>query len=146
MQSEPSPPVTEHARLVDTALPTQRHVVLVGSALVGGALLGGILLVWSPTLPNERQRTAAAPPSSRPLPRAVGTANAPVSSGPRGATTPVSGTPSAATRPYTVRAGDTLLAIAEQFGTTVDAIRAANPGLNAEALRVGQEITIPGSQ
>lgn len=45
---------------------------------------------------------------------------------------------------YTVQDGDTLLAIADQFGTTVDAIINANEGLDASTLQVGQEITIPG--
>jgi N-acetylmuramoyl-L-alanine amidase len=48
-----------------------------------------------------------------------------------------------AARKHTIKSGDTLLAIAAQYDTTVDALRAANPGLNETALRVGEEITIP---
>ena len=51
-----------------------------------------------------------------------------------------------AVRRHTIQPGDTLLRIAEQYDTTVDAIRAANPGLSETALRVGAEIVIPASR
>lgn len=44
---------------------------------------------------------------------------------------------------YTVRAGDSLWAIAQRFKTTTAAISAANPGVKASALKVGKELTIP---
>jgi LysM repeat protein len=44
---------------------------------------------------------------------------------------------------YTVQAGDVLSIIARQYGLSVEAIVAANPGLNANRLRVGQQIVIP---
>ncbi|MGE5598131.1 MAG: LysM peptidoglycan-binding domain-containing protein [Bacteroidota bacterium] len=47
---------------------------------------------------------------------------------------------------YTVQAGDTLFAIAQRFGTTVQAILAANPGLDPNRLVVGQRICIPVPQ
>ncbi len=43
---------------------------------------------------------------------------------------------------YVVQQGDTLSLIADRFGTTVDAIRAAN-GLNGDVINVGQVLTIP---
>lgn len=43
---------------------------------------------------------------------------------------------------YTVRAGDTLSAIARQYGTTVQAIMAAN-GLTSTRIYVGQRLVIP---
>lgn len=49
----------------------------------------------------------------------------------------------AGTRRYTIRSGDTLFALARRFGTTVEAILDANPGIDPEALRVGQIICIP---
>jgi LysM repeat protein len=56
-------------------------------------------------------------------------------------------TPTAeATRRHTIQRGDTLLSIAERYDTTVDAIRAANPGLTETALPVGVEIVIPPSR
>ncbi len=45
---------------------------------------------------------------------------------------------------YTVAEGDTLLDIAEQFGTTVEAIIAANDIDDPTALFIGQELIIPG--
>jgi len=46
---------------------------------------------------------------------------------------------------YQVRPGDTFFALARRFGTTVDAIMRVNPGVNPEALLVGQNICIPGA-
>ncbi|HOM01926.1 MAG TPA: LysM peptidoglycan-binding domain-containing protein [Acetivibrio sp.] len=45
--------------------------------------------------------------------------------------------------PYTIRAGDTLAAIARTYGTTVQNIINANPGIDPYYLRVGQEICVP---
>ena len=45
---------------------------------------------------------------------------------------------------YTIRAGDTLFALAQRFGTAVAAILAANPGLDPNNLQVGRMICIPG--
>ena len=44
---------------------------------------------------------------------------------------------------YTIVAGDTLYALARRYGTTVDAIIAANPGINPNNLRIGMQICIP---
>ena len=41
---------------------------------------------------------------------------------------------------YSVRSGDTLGAIAQRFGTTVDALIVLNPGIDPHALRVGQTV------
>ncbi|MBO8127799.1 MAG: DUF3794 domain-containing protein [Peptococcaceae bacterium] len=43
---------------------------------------------------------------------------------------------------YTIKAGDTLFALAQRFRTTVDQIMAVNPGINPNNLQVGQVITI----
>lgn len=45
---------------------------------------------------------------------------------------------------YIVQPGDTLYGIALQFGISVEALEAANPGVDAAALAVGQTLTIPG--
>jgi len=45
---------------------------------------------------------------------------------------------------YTIKSGDTLYSIAQSYGTTVDRIIAANPGINVNNLQVGQQICIPG--
>lgn len=44
---------------------------------------------------------------------------------------------------YTIKPGDTFWLISQQFGTTVDAIMAANPGVSATSLWVGQVINLP---
>ncbi len=46
--------------------------------------------------------------------------------------------------PYTIQAGDTLYFLAQRFGATVAAIVAANPGIDPNALQIGQVICIPG--
>ena len=45
---------------------------------------------------------------------------------------------------YTIQSGDTLFTIATRYNVTVNAILAANPGLDPNNLRVGQIICIPG--
>ena len=47
------------------------------------------------------------------------------------------------TTPYTVRAGDTFYKIAIERNISLDAILAANPGVNPDALQIGQVICIP---
>jgi hypothetical protein len=44
---------------------------------------------------------------------------------------------------YTIQAGDTFYLLAQKYGTTVEAIKQANPGVNPEQLQVGQIINIP---
>jgi peptidoglycan endopeptidase LytF len=49
----------------------------------------------------------------------------------------------AGTRPYTIRSGDTLFAIARRFNVSLDALLDANPGIDPEALQIGQVICVP---
>jgi LysM repeat protein len=58
------------------------------------------------------------------------------------AETPV---PSPTRSQYSVRSGDTLSQIAERFRITVELLLAANPGVNPNALRVGESLLIPAS-
>ncbi|MTI95824.1 MAG: LysM peptidoglycan-binding domain-containing protein, partial [Firmicutes bacterium] len=44
---------------------------------------------------------------------------------------------------YTVQAGDTFFLLAKRFGTTVEAIQAANPGVDPLNLQIGSQICIP---
>lgn len=44
---------------------------------------------------------------------------------------------------YTIRAGDSLSLIALRYGVTLDALQAANPGVNSNMLSIGQRIVIP---
>ncbi|KAL8897596.1 MAG: hypothetical protein Q9207_007131, partial [Kuettlingeria erythrocarpa] len=45
---------------------------------------------------------------------------------------------------YTIQSGDTFWAIAKKLGLSVDALRAANPGVDPSSLKVGQVINLPG--
>ena len=44
---------------------------------------------------------------------------------------------------YRITAGDRLYSLSKEYGTTVNAILAANPGLDPRKLRVGKSIAIP---
>lgn len=46
---------------------------------------------------------------------------------------------------YTIQTGDTLGEIAERFNVSLDDLQAANPGINANSMSVGQAINIPGN-
>ena len=54
-----------------------------------------------------------------------------------------SGTMQPIARPYTVKAGDTPTLIARQHGVKLEALMAANRGLDARRMKVGQVINIP---
>ncbi len=75
--------------------------------------------------------TISAPSAPAPSP-------APVPATPAGG-----GAPAPTPQTYTVRAGDTLSAIAARFGTTVAAIAAANHIANPNLIAVGQVLKIP---
>src|SRR5690554_4137469 len=47
--------------------------------------------------------------------------------------------------PYTIKAGDTFFQIARTFGISLDALLAANPGVNPDRLFIGQVICVPTS-
>jgi peptidoglycan endopeptidase LytF len=44
---------------------------------------------------------------------------------------------------YTIKSGDTLAAIADRLGVTLDDLRAANPGVDPARLTVGSTIKVP---
>jgi LysM repeat protein len=58
------------------------------------------------------------------------------------ATRPAATAPQTGATTVVVRAGDTLEGIAQTTGTTVDAILRLNPGIDPEALRVGQRVRV----
>ena len=51
----------------------------------------------------------------------------------------------AGTTPYTIRAGDTFYSIARRYNISLDALLAANPGVDPDRLFIGQVICIPGT-
>jgi LysM repeat protein len=119
---------------------------------VVAALAALWLILAPPRLPGEDAppETAASPlattaPGSAGQPArppAGSQGNAAPQGNPAGAPTPGT-SPTAGAEKYTIKAGDTLGQIAAQYSTTVDALRAANPGLDEHALQIGQEILIP---
>ena len=48
-------------------------------------------------------------------------------------------------RTHTVVAGETAVRIARQYGVTLDALQAANPGMEPRRMRVGQVLNIPSA-
>ena len=109
-----------------------------------GMLLALYLLIAPPRLPGERAPLdSALPAGATSAPTDAGAARPatpPPAQAPAGAAVP---TAAVSVQKYVIKPGDTLGAIAAQHGSTIDAIRAANPGINVDSLRVGQEIAIP---
>jgi peptidoglycan endopeptidase LytF len=46
---------------------------------------------------------------------------------------------------YTIQAGDTFFALSQRFNVSLDAILAANPGVDPQNLQIGQTVCIPGA-
>jgi LysM repeat protein len=137
--------------------PTGREVTTVAPAAPAAAP-SATAVVAAPT-PTLRATTIATQPTATPTPTSsfseltaspepgpadsAETAETPV---PTVAPTPEPAAPTTTTTQgttYIVRWGDTLFSIAQRFGTTVDAIKAAN-GLTSDFIIVGQELIIPG--
>ena len=91
----------------------------------------------SESAPDEGMPGESAPSESTP--------SQPGGLGPVG--TPTPSRPTAPACPngslYTVRAGDTLRAIAQRFDITLDALMSANPGQTNNRLVIGQQLCIP---
>ena len=123
-----------------------------GVAVVSGAHPAGLALLNSPT-PRETPVPSVPSPSSTPssTPTASPTATAaPTASAPQPTASPTAVPTSALTaaptpppRTYVVVQGDTLGAIAARFGTTPNAIAAANGISNPNEINPGQVLVIP---
>lgn len=112
----------------------QAWILLIGwvlSACVGPSPTG------SP-MPDVGNSTPPPSPSVTPLPTVTPTPS-PLPS--PTATLPPPPTPTPLT--YTVVAGDTLIGIATRFGVTLDALLAANPGIDPQFLPVGATLIVP---
>lgn len=112
------------------------------SALTVGAtvkLPSGTAAATPPAPPPTN--TPAPPPADTPVPPPADTpAPPPVDTPAPPAATP---TAAAAGQTYTVQAGDIPVTIAQKFGITVEALLAANPGLDPRDMHVGDVVNIP---
>lgn len=118
--------------------PTARRAMLALSALGAAALLGcGSSSTPSPIPSNAPVTiTTATPYAQPPVPTIVGSDG--VAAG---------GTPTPAREvTYKMEAGDTVLALAARFGTTVEAIMKRNNISSPTDLKIGQELIIPTTQ
>ncbi|MDA1329920.1 MAG: LysM peptidoglycan-binding domain-containing protein [Chloroflexi bacterium] len=93
--------------------------------------------------PNSVAQTPSASPVLTPYTTPTGAVTetqeaveAPTSAVPESTATPFS---------HTIAAGETLVGLAERYGITLEALLAANPGVDARFLSVGLEINIPES-
>jgi hypothetical protein len=108
-------------------------------------------VVLTPGRPALPQRVGTVPPppaadsTAAPLVRDPSTRPVPPAARPD----PAARTPAPATRTpapartHTVRAGETLFAIARRYGVSVDALRAANPAVQGDRIQAGQTLRIP---
>lgn len=46
---------------------------------------------------------------------------------------------------YTVKSGDTLYKLAQQYGVSLDSLLTANPGVDPRSLQIGQKLCVPAS-
>lgn len=152
----PEPPWRGMAGRARRAGP-RRAAAVGASVLVAGA---GALAVMAATGTGlelgtpESQATRSPTPTATPTrePRTpVPTPTPAATETPAATATPVPATPvptvaptaAPATRTYVVQEGDTLGSIAQQFGTTVEAIQAANGIEDPNTIQVGQQLVIP---
>ena len=91
--------------------------------------------------PSSPEATPTEAPSTAIPPTAVPPTAVPPTAAPVPTTAPSTG----GTVTYIVQRGDTLYSIARRYGTTVEAIAAANGITNPNLIRVGQQLTIPTS-
>ena len=139
-----APILLEPPSLVDRAVRLRLErapgqVALIGLMVLAFAIVAlARLSAGSPSAPGPSLEASAAAvsPSHSPRPTPVPTPSAEASAGPSASSAPSFRTT------YTVKRGDTLLAIAKTFNTTAAKIRALN-GLTSSTLHVGQVLKIP---
>ena len=111
---------------------TRPFIVVALAALI---LVGGFYGLYA----LMRMQPEDISPTATPTPTPTPTATPTPTSTPRPTTTPTPIPPLA----YQVQPGDTLSAIAARYGITVENILALNPGVEPEALQVGNVLRIP---
>jgi LysM repeat protein len=109
------------------------------NGLVGGRPAGAstpaVTIDASPTVRQQATTQPTQVPTDEPT-------RLPSSPTPRATPERSEATASPAPQTYTVTEGDTLSSIATRFGTSVEAIQAAN-GLQSDVINVGQVLVIP---
>ncbi len=100
------------------------------------------VLKWRAYYASHNPASANAPGAGAtiPLPNAGAVSS---SSGGGDQRSPVKSDPPAATRTHKVQPGETPSAIAKKYGVKVEALLAANPGLNPRRMQVGQSLNLP---
>lgn len=112
------------------------HVSFVRRVVIAGALMASAVVACAPPQPETPRPTAAIILQITPAPTQNIDATATVYAG-RLIPTP---TPAGL---YTVQTGDTLGGLAEEFGTTVEELLAANGLTDPNAIQAGQTLIIP---
>jgi LysM repeat protein len=136
LSSSPTARLTRGALVVAAAALALVALLVLSSVfhLLGGASSTGSP---SPTLSPSALASATAQPSPAP-----GSVAASASASALPASVVPAATPEPSQRQYVVQEGDTLNLIAQRFGTTVQAIQAAN-GLTGTEINIGQVLIIP---
>jgi LysM repeat protein len=117
-------------------------VVVLAARLTPSTPTGGLVPVATDT-PSPTASLAPLPTfAPTPAPPSVEPSASAVPSSPRVAPSPAAPPPPAYRTKYRVRAGDTLIAIAARYRTTVSAIKKLN-GISGSNLRIGQILKIP---
>ena len=116
-------------------------IAAVAAAVVGLLLLGSLFGILGGA-PGGASQTPSPSASVNTSPVATASAPSAAASASAAAVPSAAGTPAPSQRTYVVQQGDTLNLIAQQFGTTVEAIQAAN-GLTGTEINVGQVLIIP---
>jgi hypothetical protein len=120
-------------------------VAAVALAVVGLLVLSALLGILNGAPAGSASPTASPSPSPSASPRASSPAASTAASAAASALVPSATpvvTPAPSQRTYVVQQGDTLNEIAQRFGTTAEAIKAAN-GLASDTINVGQVLIIP---
>ncbi len=130
----------------------EMRAILAIALLAGAGLLVVVFVLGrvGPTTPVAPTATVAAMPLLVPGPTPATPSPAPAASSSMPAEKPAN-VPTQTTQPtpvaiaarYIVTTGDTLWGIAVQYGLPLDALVAANPGINPDRIRPGDTINIP---
>ena len=117
----------------------RRHV----ESLTAQASARGVASTSAPVGVVATQTVPVAKPSSPPAPKAATPTLLPVSAKTPEAAPKSTKAPAAAPRTHTVKQGDYPATIAKQYGVKLEALLAANPGLDPKRMKIGQTVTLP---